>query len=133
MKSICQFEVKMRAVSWKLRSYGRSGKMILAPECVEFTRSFLEKLTEVVRRPYTTIPRNREIELVLSIFEAYDENFKNPEGDPIPDLDHAITLIQNSLEHLFYENDQQISSLSVHRWRVTKVEDEKIQVRIYEI
>lgn len=132
MKKICEFEVPIRAVSWKLKPFN-GGKMILTAECMNFTWRFLKKISEIVPSPYNIVPRNREVELVLTIFEAYGENFKNPDGDPIPDLDHAATLVQNALEGLFYENDQQISSLEVHRWKVAKAEDEKIQVCIYEI
>lgn len=119
----------MRAVSWKLKL--SQTKMILTRECREFTRRFRQELFEVVQRPCVTVPRNEEIELLLNIFEAYDEDFNNPEGNPIPDLDHVVTLIQNALEGIFYTSDQQVSALSVHRKRVDRAEDEKIEVRIW--
>jgi len=121
----------MRAVSWKLKPFGR--KMILTAECKNFTERLLVKISEIVSSPFETVPRNQEVELLLNIFEAYDENFMNPDGNPIPDLDHVATLIQNALEGLFYKSDQQISSLLVHRWRVEKPENEKIKVCVYQI
>lgn len=129
MERICEFEIPMRAVSWKVGL--ADGRIALTRECREFTRHFRQKLLEVVRRPYFTVPRNQEVELLLNIFIAYDEDFRNPEGNPIPDLDHVVTLIQNVLERILYANDQQISALSVQRKRVERSEDEKIEVRIW--
>ena len=94
----------------------------------------LLKSTVLEKFPLVSRPNSkREFELVISIFEVYDRKFNNPEGNKIPDLDHVATLIMNVLKEIFYGDDVQISSLSIHRWKILREETERIKISVYQL
>ena len=132
MKLICDFEVKIRPVSWRLILQDR--KIILAKICRDFITRFQHKVGEQIPNFRSLlVPIDNEIELIINFYLRYDRNFKTPEKKFIPDLDHTVTLIQNALQGQLFDDDRQIASLLVHRWKVETKEEEKIQVRIYQI
>lgn len=130
MKEICTFEIDSRPVAWRLIK--KNGRKVFTKTASEFMA--LLKTTVLEEFPITfRISSKREFELVISIFEIYDRKFNDPEGNKIPDLDHVSTLIMNTFKGIFYQDDIEVSSLSIHRWKIDRNETERIKISVYQL
>lgn len=127
MKKICSFRVNSKPVAWRVE---QNTRFTLS----QATRRLMSEIRSVSKKKF---PRKRkgnnrkEIELVIDLFGKYDKEFKDEQGNRIPDLDHVATLVMNALSKILYEDDVQVSSLLINRWN--EKEKEQILITAYEI
>lgn len=128
MTEIASFEVKLNPVAWRLVQ--ENGKNVLSKAAKSFQIRFKRSIKKQVE---SISPSDKEVGLFIDLFERYDESYRTPSKKPIPDMDHVVTLIQNSLTGLFFVDDRQVSLLFVRRWPIPKCNSDSIKVRVFEL
>lgn len=128
MTEIGKFEIKLKPVAWRLEQ--EDGKNVLSKAAKRFQISFRRSIQ---KQNSLTWPSNKEIGLFIDLFQRYDGSYRSPNKKPIPDMDHVVTLIQNSLMGLLFEDDRQVSLLYVRRWPIPKGNSDSIRVRVCEL
>ena len=128
MTEIASFEVKLKPVAWRLIQ--ENGKNVLSKAAKNFQIRFKRSVKKQIG---LITPSEKEIGLFIELFERYDASYRTPTKKPIPDMDHVVTLIQNSLNEFFFLDDRQVSLLYVRRWPIPNKSSDSIKVRVYEL